>query len=116
MSQERDLILKAQADAKALNPAISGQNIEDAEERQRQLEAHIAQMIEQWRDKLREVREEAENELNQNEIREFQTRITVLMKELNDKNLEIEGVEKEKKKISDTLDNAYGGVSSQLKD
>ena len=33
MSMERDLILKAQADAKVLNPAISGQNIELAEER-----------------------------------------------------------------------------------
>jgi len=38
MDLERDLILKAQSDAKGLNPAISSQDIEQAEYRQQELE------------------------------------------------------------------------------
>lgn len=44
MDLERDLILKAQEDAKNLNPAISSQDIEEAEERQQQLEEHIGEI------------------------------------------------------------------------
>ena len=44
MDLERDLILKAQADAKGMNPAITSQDIEDAEERREMLENEIAAM------------------------------------------------------------------------
>ena len=78
MDLERDLIMKAQADARGLNPAISSQDIEQAEYRQQELEGQIMEITEAWQQKLREVREEAEQHLNQTEIKEFQTRIAIL--------------------------------------
>ena len=92
MDLERDLILKAQADAKGMNPAITSQDIEEAEERREMLENEIAAMTQEWQEKLSSVRDEAEKVLNEVEIKEFQTRIAVLMKELDDKNKEIETV------------------------
>ena len=92
MDLERDLILKAQSDAQGLNPAITSQDIDDAEARQQVLEEEIAAMTQEWQEKLTGVRDQAEKVLNEVEIKEFQTRIAVLMKELDDKNREIEVV------------------------
>ena len=49
-------------------------------------------MTQEWQEKLTGVRDQAEKVLNEVEIKEFQTRIAVLMKELDDKNKEIEVV------------------------
>lgn len=49
-----------------------------------------------WHEKLAEVRQQAQSELNEVEIKEFQTRIQVLQRELDDKNKEIEQVTREK--------------------
>ena len=38
MDLERDLIMKAQADARRMNPAISSMDVEEAEQRQEELE------------------------------------------------------------------------------
>ena len=45
MDKERELILKAQADAKGYNPAIAAQDIEEAEARQEEIDNEIAMMI-----------------------------------------------------------------------
>ena len=71
MDLERDLILKAQADAKGMNPAITSQDIEEAEERREMLENEIAAMTQEWQEKLSSVRDEAEKVLNEVEIKEF---------------------------------------------
>lgn len=64
----------------------------------------MAEMTQEWQDKLQLVRQEAQHSLNQKELQEFQTRISILTRELTDKNNEIEQVAKEKKKIEDTID------------
>ena len=49
-------------------------------------------MTEEWKEKLSSVRDHAEQVLNEVEVKEFQTRIAVMMQELDDKNREIEVV------------------------
>ena len=46
--------------------------------RQEELEGEIHQITREWEEKLLEVREESERTLNQNELKEFQTRIAQL--------------------------------------
>ena len=98
-----------------MNPAISSQDIEAAEEKQEALENEIAAMTQEWQEKLSAVRDYAEKELNQVEIKEFQTRIAILTKELDDKNREIEIVTDQSKKIEDTVDKAMN-VEIDLRD
>jgi predicted RNase H-like nuclease (RuvC/YqgF family) len=50
------------------------------------------------------VREQAEEVLNQTELKEFQTRIAILSRELDDKNKEIEQISIERKKVEETID------------
>lgn len=50
------------------------------------------------------MREQAETTLNQTELKEYQTRIAVLNRELDDKNKEIEQISIERKKVEDTID------------
>ena len=71
MDLERDLILKAQQDAAGMNPAITSQDIEEAENKQEYLENEIATMTQDWQDKLTQVRDQAEKVLNEVEIKEF---------------------------------------------
>lgn len=104
MDLERDLITKAIADAKGLNPAISTQDIEEAEARQAELEEKIREITDEWDQHLRNVRDQVEVALNENEVKEFNTRISRLQQELADKTREIEYINKEKKKIEDTID------------
>jgi len=42
--------------------------------------------------------------LNQTELKEYQTRIAVLNRELDDKNKEIEQISIERRKVEDTID------------
>lgn len=70
------------------------------------LENEIAAMTEEWKEKLGSVRDQAEQVLNEVEIKEFQTRIAVMMQELDDKNREIEVVNDQKRQIEDTVDKA----------
>ena len=51
-----------------------------------------------------EVREESERTLNQNELKEFQTRIAQLSQELSDKQREIDQISNEKRRIENTMD------------
>jgi len=53
---------------------------------------------------LNEVRADAEVQLNQTELKEFQTRIAILNRELEDKQKEIEQISTEKKRIEETID------------
>lgn len=71
MDLEREMILKAQEDARGLNPAISSQDLQEAEQRQEELEGEIHQITREWEEKLLEVREESERTLNANELKEF---------------------------------------------
>lgn len=57
-----------------------------------------------WQEKLQEVRQHAQQDLNQMEVREFQTRINVLQRELDDKNREIEQVTRERQLIAETTE------------
>ena len=61
-------------------------------------------MTADWQEKLSAVRAQSEQTLNENELKEFQTRIGILTRELTDKNNEIEMIGKEKKKVEDTID------------
>ena len=53
---------------------------------------------------MNEVRADAEVQLNQTELKEFQTRIAILNRELEDKQKEIEQISQEKKRIEETID------------
>ena len=53
---------------------------------------------------MNEVRADAEVQLNQTELKEFQTRIAILNRELEDKQKEIEQISTEKKRIEETID------------
>ena len=72
-------------------------------------------MTQEWQEKLTGVRDQAEKVLNEVEIKEFQTRIAVLMKELDDKNKEIEIVSDQRKQIEETVDKAMS-VEIDLRD
>ena len=50
------------------------------------------------------MRSQSEAILNEIELKEFQTRIAVLTRELEDKNKEIDAVAQEKKRIEETVD------------
>ena len=63
-------------------------------------------MTEEWKEKLSSVRDHAEQVLNEVEVKEFQTRIAVMMQELDDKNREIEVVNDQKRQIEETVDKA----------
>ena len=102
MDLERDMILQAQQDAEGFDPAVSTQNVSASEARRQMLEEEISEMQQEWHEKLTEVRQSAASELNEVEIREFQTRINILQRELDDKNREIEQVTREKQIISET--------------
>ncbi len=102
MDLERDMILQAQQDAEGFDPAVSTQNVSASEARRQMLEEEISEMQQEWHEKLTEVRQQAASELNEVEIREFQTRINILQRELDDKNREIEQVTREKQIISET--------------
>ena len=65
---------------------------------------------------MAEVRQEAENELNQTEIREFQTRIAILQNELIDKNKEIELIDREREKMRMAQEHIMDNVNTELKD
>ncbi len=104
MDLERDLIMKAQKDAAGMNPAITALDIEQAESRQQELQGQIEVISEKWQKKLGKVREQAEEVLNQTELKEFQTRIAILSRELDDKNKEIEQISIEHKKVEETID------------
>ena len=98
-----------------MNPAITSQDIEEAENKQEYLENEIATMTQDWQDKLTQVRDQAEKVLNEVEIKEFQTRIAILMKELEDKNKEVEIVSDQRKAIEETVDKAMN-VELDLRD
>ena len=78
--------------------------MQEAEQRQEELEGEIHQITREWEEKLLEVREESERTLNANELKEFQTRIAQLSQELSDKQREIDQISNEKKRIENTMD------------
>lgn len=73
-------------------------------------------MTNDWQMKLEEVRSSAERTLNEQELKEFKTRIAILMNELNDKNRQIEQITVDRKEIEETLDRAFGDQSIDIKD
>ena len=54
-----------------MNPAITSQDIEEAENKREYLENEIATMTQDWQDKLTQVRDQAEQVLNEVEVKEF---------------------------------------------
>lgn len=61
------------------------------------------------------VRQESERVLGEDEVKEFKTRIAVLMQELEVKNTEITKVNEEKQVIEETVDRALN-IEVDLKD
>ena len=53
-------------------------------------------MNKEWFGKLEKIREETERVLGENEMKEFRARIAVLAAELNEKNFQIEQINKDK--------------------
>ena len=53
-------------------------------------------MNKEWFSKLEKIREETERVLGENEMKEFRARIAVLAAELNEKNFQIEQINKDK--------------------
>ena len=104
MDMERNMIMQAQADSKGKNPGISAQEMEEAQERSRELNGKIENITDEWHDKLVEVRDQCERVLNETEVREFQTRIAKLQEELSMKTREIDQINRDKKRIEEAVD------------
>ena len=60
------------------------------------IEVEISAMNKEWFGKLEKIREETERVLGENEMKEFRARIAVLAAELNEKNFQIEQINKDK--------------------
>ena len=104
MDMERNMIMQAQDDSKGKNPGISAQEMEEAQERSRELNGKIENITDEWHDKLVEVRDQCERVLNETEVREFQTRIAKLQEELSMKTREIDQINRDKKRIEEAVD------------
>lgn len=63
------------------------------------MEQKIAEMNREWFGKLDQIKEETERVLTENEMKEFRTRIAILAAELNDKNQQIQQINKEKDEL-----------------
>lgn len=69
----------------------------------------------EWATQLDLVRQESERILGEDEVKEFKTRIAVLLQELEIKKFEITRVEEQKRLIEDTVDRALN-IEVDLKD
>ncbi len=56
------------------------------------MEQEIVQLKQEWQGQLEQVRQESERVLKEDEVKEFKTRVAVLVQELEQKNTEIMGV------------------------
>lgn len=60
--------------------------MEKVEEKRKFLEEEVSRLNKEWFSKLDMIKEETEKTLNENEIKEYRSRLAVLAAELNDKN------------------------------
>ena len=66
------------------------------------LENELTEINQEWMSMMEQVQKQTEHFMSENEMKEFQSRINVLMKELNDKTKQIELVQKEKLTLQET--------------
>lgn len=112
---EKDLILRAMEDSKNVDPGLAARGVEQAESRRTQIESEIEILQSEWKQQLELVRQESERVLGEDEVKEFKTRIAVLLQELDVKNIEIQRVNEEKRAIEETVDRALN-IEIDLKD
>ncbi len=90
-------------DSKKIDPALAARGVEQAELKRQKMEQEIVQLKQEWQGQLEQVRQESERVLKEDEVKEFKTRVAVLVQELEQKNTEIMGVQKEKELIEETV-------------
>lgn len=88
--------MKAQLEAEDIDPYYQHADLQKAEEKRRKIEEEINTLNKDWFGKLEKIREETERVLGENEMKEFRARIAVLAAELNEKNFQIEQINKDK--------------------
>ena len=104
-----------QGAADKYTPEIQMLSLTQAEEKRDQLEKTLQSLNEQWEDCIGEIQSQTENFMSTNEIEEFQSRINVLVRELNDKNLQIENVQAEKQELMKTK-NKQGELNIEIEE
>ena len=91
-----------QAQSTTLSPDIQLMSLDKAEKKAELLENELTQINSEWLSMIDQVQKQTEHFMSENEMKEFQARISVLKKELNDKTNQIEMVAKEKKGLEQT--------------
>ena len=71
----------------------------EAEVKRQRLEEEISQLNREWFGKLDRIKDETERVLSDNEMKEFRSRIAILAAELDEKNKQIEGINKDKEEL-----------------
>ena len=99
LASEREMILKAQMDYNDIDPYLQAADIEKVEERRRFLEDELSRLNREWFGRLDKIKEETERALSENEMREFRSRLAILAAELNDKNRQIDAINKDKEDL-----------------
>lgn len=75
----------------------------------------ISTLNKEWFGKLEKIRDETERVLTENEMKEFRSRIAILAAELNDKNQQIENINKDKQELERVADKAMS-MGMQISD
>lgn len=101
---EKELILRAMEDSKSVDPALAARGVEEADSRRLQIENEVTVLQEEWASVLENVRQESLRVLNEDEYKEFRTRIATLQLELEAKTAEINRVQQQKTEIETTVE------------
>ena len=115
LAAEREMILKAQLEAEEIDPYFQQADLQEAESKRIKIEQEITSLNKEWFGSLEKIREETERVLTENEMREFRSRIAILAAELNDKNQQIESINKDKQEMEQVADKAMA-MGMQISD
>ena len=74
-----------QAQGSTLSPDVQLMSLDKAEKKAELLENELTAINTEWMGMIDQVQKQTEHFMSENEMKEFQARISVLMKELNDK-------------------------------
>ena len=83
-------------DAEEVDPYLQEVDAQEAEEKRKGLENELNNLNQEWFSKVDNLKKEIERNLGENEKKEFGSRLASLTAELNDKNKQIEKINKER--------------------
>eukprot|EP00347_Sterkiella_histriomuscorum_P020386 403338000 len=115
LATEREMILKAQLEGEEIDPYFQQADLQEAETKRMKIELEISTLNKEWFGKLEKIRDETERVLTENEMKEFRSRIAILAAELNDKNKQIESINKDKQDMERVADKAMA-MGMQISD